>query len=163
VLLSIEIEKINFEYLMEDKPMADDRKALIGTWRMVKRISRDAQGLIIPPAPEPKGWHAISMGLITFNLAGRVMSVLCDGRTRTADSPQRLPRDYSADCGSYSFDGTTLLMRIDASTPDRLGTDQLRKVRFEEGLLVLMPPPVTIDGIQVQREIYWERISIAAA
>ena len=144
--------------------MANDHTALIGTWRMVKRNSRDAQGQIIPPPPEPNGWYAISMGLITFNLAGRVMSVLCDGRTEAAtNSSERLPRDYSADCGSYSFDGTTLLMRIDASTPERLGTDQLRKVRFEGGLLVLMPPPVTIDGSQVQREIYWERISVAAA
>ncbi len=144
--------------------MADDHTALIGTWRMVKRISREAQGQIIPQPPEPKGWHAISMGLITFNRAGRVMSVLCDGRAAAAPNPaERLPRDYSADCGSYSFDGTTLLMRIDASTPERLGTDQLRKVRFEDGLLVLIPPPVTIDGSQVQREIYWERISPAAA
>ena len=52
---------------------------------------------------------------------------------------------------------------IKLSTSERLGIDQLRKVRFDDGLLVLMPPPVTIDGSQVQREIYWERISVAAA
>lgn len=140
--------------------MTDAATALIGTWRMVKRVSRDAQGRVIPPPAEPKGWYAISMGLITFNEAGRVMSVLCDGRPGPSE---KLPRDYSADCDSFSFDGTTLVMRIDASAPDRLGTEQLRKVRFEGGHLVLMPPPVLIENQTVQREIYWERISAAAA
>lgn len=134
---------------------------LLGTWRMVRRIARDTDGTILPPPPEPKGWHAINMGLITFNEHGRVMSVLCDGRhgDRTG-----ITREYSSDCGNYTFDGTTLLMTVDAaSTPDRIGTEQVRKVRFDGELLVLMPPAVTINGAKVQREIVWQRISRDAA
>lgn len=141
-----------------DKDTNTDR--LIGTWRMVRRVTRDADGNVLPPPPEPKGWHAISIGLITFNDRGRVMSVLCDGRAGDAPS---LPREYSSDCGNYTFDGATLMMEVDASTPDRLGTKQVRKVRFDGDLLVLLPPAVTINGALVQREIVWERISRDAA
>jgi hypothetical protein len=141
-----------------DNNAATDR--LIGTWRMVRRVVRDAGGNVLPVPSDPKGWHAISMGLITFNEHGRVMSVLCDGRPSEDTS---LPREYSSDCGSYTFDGTTLVMKVDASTPDRLGTEQVRKIRFEGDFLVLLPPAVTLNGAPVQREIVWERISRDAA
>jgi hypothetical protein len=127
---------------------------------MVRRIARDLDGNILPRPPEPSGWYAISMGLITFNEDGRMMSVLCDGRPGDAT---RLPREYSSDCGNYTFDGETLLMKIDASTPERLGTTQVRKVRFDGQFLILMPPAITIDRVKVQREIVWERISGDAA
>jgi hypothetical protein len=40
--------------------------------------------------------------------------------------------------GNYTFDGTTLSTRVDASSDaDRIGGDQTRTVRFENGLMVL--------------------------
>ena len=66
------------------------------------------------------------------------MTVLCDGR---AALPPDEPRQFMSYAGNYSFDGSTLVTRVDASSDaSRIGGEQVRKVRFEDGRLVLNPP-----------------------
>ena len=58
-----------------------------------------------------------------------------------------------------SADGTTLTTRVDASSdPSRVGGDQVRRVRFENGLMVLSPPRRLFAGIMQHQELTWERI-----
>jgi hypothetical protein len=58
------------------------------------------------------------------------------------------------------FDGKQLVTRVDAaSDPSRIGSDQVRDVRFEEGLMVLRPPARSYGGAAEQRELYWEKIA----
>ena len=72
-----------------------------------------------------------------------MMSVVCDGRR---ELPTGLSREYSSYCGNYSFDGTRLITKVDAaSDPDRIGSDQVRGVRFEGDQMILSPPPPS-DG-----------------
>jgi Lipocalin-like domain len=125
---------------------------IVGTWRLVAAVARDAAGNV---RPSPFGPQA--MGCVVFNADGRMMAVLCDGRR---DLPHGTPRDYSSYCGNYTFDGSRLITRVDAaSDPTRIGSDQIREVRFEGELMVLRPPPrLTADG-QEQRELTWERIA----
>jgi hypothetical protein len=134
--------------------------ALFGTWRMVRRVTKTLDGKPLPPPAEPSGWYAINMGLITFTEGGRIMTVLCDGRIGL---PAEHQRQYSSDVGSYAFDGETLTINVENSAQGHSGVRQTRKVRFDDAILVLMPPPVEVDGETVQREIHWERIGIAAA
>jgi len=48
--------------------------------------------------------------------------------------------------GNYTFDGTTLSTRVDASSEaSRVGGDQTRHVRFEGHLMVLAPPRMRED------------------
>ena len=69
------------------------------------------------------------------------------------------PRDYSSYCGNYTFDGTRLVTRVDAaSDPSRIGSDQVRGVRFEDGRMILSPPRGTGETAEY-REITWERIA----
>jgi hypothetical protein len=50
--------------------------------------------------------------------------------------------------------------RVDAaSDPSRLGSDQVRGVRFEGELMALSPPPRTSGGREEHRELTWQRIS----
>jgi hypothetical protein len=65
----------------------------------------------------------------------------------------------------YTFDGTTLITKVDASSAARIaiGSDQVRKVRFEGKRLVLTPPPAELNGILQYRDIFWERISTEPA
>jgi hypothetical protein len=127
--------------------------SIIGTWRLVKGHTSDLQG---NPAPPPYGGEK-AMGLLTFNRDGRMMAVLCDGRPSIADGNRRL---YTSYCGNYSFDGKRLVTRVDAcSGPERMGTDQVRDIRFEDGLMILRPPVREESGRQVQRELYWEKIA----
>ena len=78
------------------------------------------------------------MGLVTFQADGRMMAVLCDGRA----SLDGEPRQFMSYAGNYTFDGTTLSTRVDASSDaSRIGGDQVRTVRFENGGAMVLAPP----------------------
>jgi hypothetical protein len=97
------------------------------------------------------------MGRVTFNGDGRMMAVLCDGRPAL---PDNAVREYNSYCGNYRFDGDRLVTRVDAaSDPTRLGSDQVRDVRFENGLMVLRPPQRAYGARVEQRELWWEKIA----
>jgi hypothetical protein len=46
-----------------------------------------------------------------------------------------------------------------ASDPSRIGSDQVRGVRFEGERMVLIPPPRRAGESEEHREITWERIA----
>jgi hypothetical protein len=97
------------------------------------------------------------MGRVTFTADGRMMSVVCDGRP---DLPAGASRDYSSYCGNYTFDGSQLVTRVDAaSDPSRIGSDQVRGVRFEHDRMILSPPRRRAGERDEYREITWERIA----
>jgi hypothetical protein len=125
---------------------------LTGTWRLVRAEANDGAGNMLPP---PYGGRA--MGRVVLEASGRMMAVLCDG---AIELPPGARRDYSSYCGNYTFDGTSLITKVDAaSDPTRIGSDQVRGVRFQDGLMVLRPPVRAYDGRVEQRELYWEKIS----
>ena len=126
--------------------------SVVGTWRLVRAVSRDANGAELPA---PYGGQG--SGRVMLGADGRMMAVTCDGRP---EIPGGGRREYSSYCGNYRFDGKQLITRVDAaSDPGRLGSDQVRDVRFEAGLMVLRPPTRTYGGSQEQRELYWEKIA----
>src|SRR3954453_21733057 len=97
---------------------------IIGTWRLIAAVARDAAGNALASPFGPR-----AMGRVVFNAGGRMMAGLCDGRPSL---PAGTTRDYSSYCGNYTFDGSRLVTRVDAaSDPTRIGTDQVRAVRFE--------------------------------
>lgn len=125
---------------------------IVGTWALVHATSHDPEGKELPAPYGPQ-----KMGRAIFNADGRMMAVLVDGRKNLPDGT---PRDYASYCGNYRFDGKTLTTRVDgASDPARLGTDQIREVRFEGNRMVLRPPPRQQGDVTHHRELYWEKIS----
>jgi len=84
------------------------------------------------------------------------MAVLCDGRATLAGEP----RQFMSYAGTYTFDGTTLSTRVDASSDaSRVGGDQTRSVRFEKnGAMVLAPPRRLYAGTMQHQELVWERV-----
>jgi Lipocalin-like domain len=126
--------------------------SIVGTWKLARATARDAAGTALP---EPYGGKGI--GRVTFTAEGRMMSVVCDGRP---ELPAGIAREYSSYCGNYTFDGSRLVTRVDAaSDPSRIGSDQVRGVRFEGGRMILSPPPRRAGEREEYREIVWERIS----
>jgi len=126
---------------------------LVGTWRLVKTHARnDAGEPMHPPyGPQP-------MGVVVFSAERRMIAVLCD--SRAALPADESDREYTSYCGTYTFDGATLVTRVDAaSDPGRIGSDQVRKVRFEGDRLVLTPPPRPWRGVMQHRELFWERVA----
>jgi len=123
---------------------------IVGIWRLKSTMGRNDAGKLLP---EPYG--PLAMGLVTFQADGRMMAVLCDGRA-TLDGE---PRQFMSYAGNYTFDGTTLSTRVDASSDaSRVGGDQIRHVRFENGSMVLAPPRRLYAGIMQHQELAWERI-----
>lgn len=126
--------------------------SVTGTWRLVRTASRDANGKELPA---PYGGQP--MGRVVLAVDGRMMAVLCDGRRNV---PAGEARDYNSYCGNYTYDGKQLVTTVDAaSDPGRIGSDQVRDVRFEGALMVLRPPPRAYHGPVEQRELYWEKIA----
>ena len=124
----------------------------IGTWRLVRAIARDAAG---NERPLPYGGHGT--GRLSLGADGRMMAVTCDG---SPSLPHGAKREYSSYIGTYTFDGVTLVTRVDgASDPTRMDSDQVRRVRFEDDLMVLQPPLRPYGGAPEQRDLYWEKIS----
>lgn len=125
---------------------------LAGTYRLVKAVARDAAGALLPP---PYGGHP--MGRVVLGADGRMIAMTCDASPSVPPGGQR---EFSSYTGLYSFDGRTLSTRVDgASDPSRIGSDQVRGVRFEDGLMVLTPPLRPYGGAPEQRELYWEKIA----
>lgn len=128
---------------------------IVGIWRLISDDARDQDGT---PLPSPYG--PSPMGVAVLRGDGRMMAMLCDGRPPVpGDATGRVQMSY---CGSYSYDGTTLSTRVDAtSDPARLGTDQVRNVSFDGDLMVLRPPVDKVGSATRQRALTWERIGPA--
>jgi len=125
---------------------------IVGTWRLKSTRGVDDDGRLLPPPYGP-----LPNGLVSFQADGRMYCVLCDGR---AELPAGEPRQFMSYAGNYTFDGTTLSTRVDASSDaSRVGGDQVRTVRFDDGRLVLAPPRRLYAGVMQQQELVWERIA----
>ena len=125
----------------------------IGTWALVRATSTAADGTALPDPYGGKG-----MGRVVLGADGRMMAMVADGRTTL---PPGTVREYSTYCGNYTFTGMQLITKVDAaSDPSRVGSAQVRDVRFEGKLMVLRPPlrPYGAKPAE-QRELYWEKIS----
>ena len=126
--------------------------SIVGTGKLAHATARDAAG-----AGRPAPYGGKGIGRVTFTAEGRMMSVVCDGRR---ELPAGAPREYSSYCGNYTFDGSRLVTRVDAaSAPSRIGSDQVRGVRFEDGRMILSPPPRQAGRSEEYRELIWERIA----
>lgn len=129
-------------------------KNVTGTWALVKATTVAPDGM---RSTTPFGGEK-AMGRVVLDADGRMMAVIVDGRPSVPGGQQR---EYSSYCGNYTFDGKQLITRVDAaSDPARIGTDQVRDVRFEGDLMVLRPPLRSYMGKPAeQRELYWRKIS----
>jgi hypothetical protein len=129
--------------------MIDPR--IIGTWKLKSSQALDDNGTRLDPPYGP-----VPDGVVCFEPDGRMFCVLCDGRR---ELPPSESRQFMAYAGNYTFDGTILSTRVDASSDvSRIGGDQVRTVRFENGGIVLAPPRRLYRGSMQHHELFWVRI-----
>ena len=125
---------------------------VVGVWKLAGGAMTDPSGKKVGVPYGPRG-----MGLVSLTADGRMMAVLVDGRAKLPDG---IKREYSSYCGNYTFDGTTLITTVDAtSDPARMGSQQVRKVRLKGERMILVPPEREEGGVKIHRELAWERIS----
>ena len=127
--------------------------SIVGTWRLVRAEAFDANG-----KPQPAPYGGAPTGRVMFTSSGRMMAMTGDGR-QEARADQI--REYNTYAGNYTFDGKRLVTSVDScSNPAYMGTEQVREVSHEGGLMVLRPPVRAYVGRPPeQRVLYWERIS----
>ena len=129
--------------------MIDQR--IIGAWQLRSTRAVDDDGKLLAPPYGPA-----ANGVVCFQADARMYCVLCDGR---AELPPGEPRQFMSYAGNYTFDGATLITRVDASSaPSRVGGEQVRSVRFEGGRIVLAPPRRLYLGVMQHHELWWDRI-----
>lgn len=125
---------------------------IVGTWRLIGGKTWDKAGAERPPPYNPDG-----LGVVVLGADGRMVAVLCAGGPAAADGKAR---EYVSYCGEWRLEADVLTTRVDAtSDPARMGTDQVRKVRFDGDIMVLTPPTRTVGGVLEHREIYWKKLS----
>jgi hypothetical protein len=73
---------------------------------LLHATARDAAG-----AARPLPYGGKALGRLTLTADGRMMSVVCDGRT---ELPAGVRREYSSYCGNYTYDGERLRVRSSA-------------------------------------------------
>lgn len=123
---------------------------IIGTWRLVAtRSTNDAGEPFDPP------YGPVPMGTVTFGSNGRMIAVLCDSRP---EMPAGETREYVSYCGAYTFDGTTLVTKVDAASDSSRFVDQVRRVAFKGERMTLFPPPRPLRGTHQHREMTWEKL-----
>ena len=131
--------------------MSNIDNRIVGTWRLIGTMGVDDAGAALPP---PYG--STPNGVVCFQADGRMYCVLCDGR---AELPADATRQFMSYAGNYTFDGTTLSTRVDASSDaGRVGGDQVRIVRFEDDHMILAPPRRMFAGQMQRQELTWERV-----
>ena len=129
--------------------------AIVGVWRLAETSARGDDG-----APMHPPYGEDPRGLLVFYADGRMMSVLCDSRKELP--PGENVREYMSYCGNYTWDGKTLVTRVDASAEQkRVGGEQTRFTQFRDGRLVLTQKPREWQGKTQHRELVWERIAEA--
>jgi len=127
----------------------------IGTWELVRVEAIDADGAPVSPAPFGGNGNYIGRVVLT---ADRLSSTITDARPVLPDG---VVREYSCYTGLYTFDGTTLVTKVDqCSDPARMGTEQVRDVSFEDDLMVLRPPLQAYGERPAERRtLWWRKIS----
>ena len=68
-------------------------QSIAGTWKLLHATARHAAG-----AARPSPYGGKALGRLTLTADGRMMSVVCDGRT---ELPAGIRREYSSYCGNY--------------------------------------------------------------
>jgi len=126
--------------------------SILGVWKLVEVRARDASGRPIESRFGPR-----PIGVVTFD-GERMIAALGDGRREV---PAGQPRAYNSYGGAYTFDGDRLVTRVDcAASPELLGSEQVRGVRFERdgARAVLAPPPRMVGGAPQHLELVWDRV-----
>ena len=128
---------------------------IIGTWACVRVEAVDANN---KQTTAPFGGEH-TLGRIVFTKEGRMSAAIIDSRLAIPDGENR---EYSCYTGLYTFDGKTLITRVDAcSDPERMGTEQIRTVSFEGELMILQPPLRSYGNKPAERRtLWWKKISI---
>lgn len=133
---------------------------LVGSWRLVAALSITSKGETneAPYGPGP-------VGLLTYTADGRVTSMISYGGRKLlsvgakAEEQAEAFNTFLAYSGRYTAaeDGVTHHIEI-SLVPNYVGKDLVRKIRFQGDQIVLVTPPMLVNGKIQTVELTWQRL-----
>jgi len=137
---------------------------LVGTWRLLSRLDRDASG---EPVDEPT-LGSDPMALLFFDGAGNFAAQFMKrDRSSAMEAPALIGQNnttaiggYDAYFGTYEVDetsGDVQTRLVGALSPSHVGATMIRNMKVEEGKLIIRLTTTTADDTQVHRTLTWER------
>ena len=138
-----------------------------GAWELETVRITSADGEVTPDA-----YGTGARGMLSYQPSGHMMAMV----TRDGRPPRERPRGDATDAevieafntliayaGRWSVDGDTVTHHVDvADWPSRVGTDQVRRFRFEDERLILSVSAAGADGREQHYELTWRRPAAAA-
>lgn len=121
-------------------------REIIGTWRLQEYRLNGADGAVSHP------WGPGSVGFLLYTEDGHWSATLKVEDTRTGKDM------FQAVCGAYKLEEDKMThIVVLSSNPDIAGTEQLRKVWFEQGAYVLSASPSIYGGPGTRADLVWRR------
>ena len=137
---------------------------LVGTWRLLSRIDRDASDAMV----EEPTLGSDPLALLYFDRAGNFAAQFMK---RDRSTPVATPLfagqnnttavgGYDAYFGTYAVDessGEVRTQLVGALSAGQVGATMVRNIKVENGQLVIRLTTTTADGLPVHRTLTWER------
>lgn len=147
--------------------VAGDRLSqdLVGTWRLLSRIDRDASGTVVN---EPT-LGSDPVALLFFDSNGNFAAQFMKrDRSEPGAAPLIMGENnttaiggYDAYFGTYEVtgdNGDVKTRLVAALSPGHVGATLVRNMRVQDGKLVIRLTTTAADGTAVHRTLTWERI-----
>jgi hypothetical protein len=145
---------------------SQDVPNLLGTWRLVSFEARDSKDQL----QYPLGKHVFGQLIYDAdgNMSAHVMSndrplFAANDPGRGTDAEVRAAFDgHASYFGTYTIDPSaqTVTHHVRGSSyPNWIGSDQLRRFKFDGSRLLLSTPPLVSGGESLEYVLTWERIS----
>ena len=138
---------------------ADDKSAIVGTWKLVSVVYEDAQTKERTPV---LGEHPKGIQIATPE--GRWLAlVTADGRPipKTDEDRAQALRTMIAYTGRYRVEDGKVITKVDAAWNEAwVGGEQIRSIRFEGDLLYIESPPMphpNVNNKVVRVIVTWQR------
>lgn len=137
---------------------------LVGTWRLLSRVDRDAAGEVV----EEPTLGSDPVALLFFDGAGnfaaqfmkrdRMVPVVAPAFT--GQNNTSAIGGYDAYFGTYEVGETSRDVKtrlVGALSSSHVGATMTRNMKVEEGKLIIRLTTTTADGTEVDRTLTWER------
>ena len=145
-------------------PVATLAHDLVGTWRLLSRIDRDASGALL----EEPTLGSDPVALLFFDGAGNFgAQFMKRDRNAAVTAPVVAGQNnttaiggYDAYFGTYEVDeasGEVHTRLVASLSPDHIGATMIRNMKVEDGKLVIRLTTTTADNQAAHRTLTWER------
>lgn len=145
--------------LLGTEAKADDKSAIVGTWKLVSVVYEDQQTKERTPVlgEHPKGYQIATP-------EGRWLAlVTADGRPvpKTDEDRAQALRTMIAYTGRYRVEDGKIITKVEAAWNEAwVGTEQIRFIRFDGDLLYIESPPMphpNVNNKVVRVIVTWQR------